>query len=360
MKTFMRHKPARLPQEQQSELISVIVAVYNIEEYVEKCVLSILKQSYRNLEIILVDDGSTDDSGHICDKLANQDQRICVLHKANGGLADARNTGLAAAKGSLIAFVDGDDWIDEDMYEKMYLELSEHDADIAVCRYRQVYRDKVQDDSTQKVILFEEQEALQCYVEERDEYNIQNAAWNKLYRKEILKGMKFPTGRWYEDMMFTTRVLSRVKSCVYLDSACYNYIIDREGSIMNTRINPRIFTDLIPAYREKTEFLKEIGRQDLADIHDYFINKRLLIFYNEIKKSDNPEKRKYLDKITSIINEGLAQSRSDFERIYNCSIANPNEKRKMNIFLKSPKLYWFVMLINEAFILPLKTRSAIH
>lgn len=129
---------------------------------------------------------------------------------------------------------------------------------------------------------------------------------------------------------------------------------------MNNRINSRIFTDLIPTYREKTEFLKEIGRPDLADIHDYFFYKRMLIFYNKIKKARLPEKRKYLNEITSVINGGLAQNRSDFDRIYNCSIANPNEKRKMNIFLKSPKLYWFVMLINDALILPLKTRKALH
>lgn len=125
---------------------------------------------------------------------------------------------------------------------------------------------------------------------------------------------------------------------------------------MNTQINSRIFTDLIPTYREKTEFLKEIGRPDLADVHDYFFYKRMLIFYNQIKKSKLPEKNKYLNEITNVINENISRKQEDYDRIYQCSAANPNEKRKMALFLKSPKLYWIVMLINEAVIIPLKVK----
>ena len=356
MKILDNYNPAKILPKEQTELISIIVAVYNIEKYVERGVNSILNQTYKNLEIILVDDGSTDSSAGICDKLASCDNRIVLIHKNNGGLADARNAGLEVAKGALIGFVDGDDWIDADMYEKMYSAMLEQKADMAVCRYRQVYKDRVVDESVERAVLFEGQEALQYYIEEREEYNIQNAAWNKLYRKEMLRELKFPTGRWYEDIMFTTKAISRTKSCVYLDSACYNYIIDREGSIMNTQINSRIFTDLIPTYREKTEFLKEIGRPDLADVHDYFFYKRMLIFYNQIKKSKLPEKNKYLNEITNVIYENISRKQEDYDRIYQCSAVNPNEKRKMALFLKSPKLYWIVMLINEAVIIPLKVK----
>lgn len=125
---------------------------------------------------------------------------------------------------------------------------------------------------------------------------------------------------------------------------------------MNTQINSRIFTDLIPAYREKTVFLKEIGRTDLAYVHDYFFYKRMLIFYNQIKKSKFPEKRKYLNEITDVINENISCIQEDYDKVYQCSVANPNEKRKMTLFLKSPKLYWLVMTINEAFIIPLKVK----
>lgn len=130
---------------------------------------------------------------------------------------------------------------------------------------------------------------------------------------------------------------------------------------MNTRVNPRTFSDQIPAYREKTEFLKKLGRQDLADTHDYFFYKRLLLFYNELKKtrfSDRLEKKRYLNEITDVIYKSVRRDSGDYDRIYRCSAANPNEKKKMDLFLKSPGLYWGVMMLNEAIILPYKRRRA--
>ncbi len=358
MKILEQYRPAAVPPAKQRELISVIVAVYNIASYIERGVNSISRQTYRNLEIILVDDGSTDGSGEICDRLAEEDDRIMVIHKENGGPADARNVGIAAAKGNFIGVVDGDDWIDADMYEKMFSALSEQQADIAICRYRRVGRSHTQDDSRDRAVVFEGQEALQYYVEEREEYDIQNAAWNKLYRRKVLDNLQFPSGKWYEDIMFATSALSHAHRCVYLDSACYNYIIDREGSIMNTRVNPRTFTDHIPAYLEKRGFLLSVGRPDLADTHDYFFYKRLLLFYNQIKKETISDKKKYLKEITDVIYKSIEQNKDRYEQIYRCSVANPNEKKKMDLFLKSPHLYWFVMQINEAVVLPLKRRRS--
>lgn len=354
MKIIPNYQPCHIPPEQQTELISVIVTAYNIAPYLERGVKSVLNQTYRNLEIILVDDGSTDESGAVCDRLAGQDERLVVIHKENRGPGDARNAGMDIAKGSFIGFVDGDDWIDTDMYERMLGAALAWQADMAICRYRRVYRDHTEDDSTKRAAVFEGQEALQVYVEEREEYDIQNAAWNKLYRREVLHDLRFSVGKWYEDVVFSARALGRAGKCVYLDSAAYNYIIDREGSIMNEKINSRTFSDQIPAYRERSGFLRSLGREDLADIHDYFVYKRLLLFYNQVKISKMPEKKEYLNKIADVIRSGKA----DFERIYGCSLANPNEQRKMALFLKSPKLYWGIMCINEAVILPLKKERA--
>ena len=266
MKILPNYQYPSIPPERQSELISVIIPAYNIAPYLERGVVSVLNQTYRNLEVILVDDGSTDKSGQICDRLAEKDDRIIVIHKKNGGLADARNVGMEAAKGSFIGFVDGDDWIDTDMYERMLGAALAQQADMAVCRYRRIYGKQVEDASVDRVVVFEGQEALQYYVEEREEYDIQNAAWNKLYRRELLDKLRFPGGKWYEDIVFSAKALSGAARCVYLDSACYNYIIDREGSIMNVKINSRTFTDQIPAYWERSSFLRELGRRDLADI----------------------------------------------------------------------------------------------
>lgn len=346
MKILEQYHPSIPYENEQARLISVIVAAYNIEAYVERGVRSICAQTYQNLEIILVDDGSADETGHICDKLAAEDKRIRVIHKSNGGLADARNVGMVQSTGAYIGFMDGDDWIDPDMYERMLGALLGQQADAAVCRYRQVYKDHTEDGSVDRAVLFEGQEALQCYVEEREEYAIQNAAWNKLYRREILDGLSFPVGKWYEDILFTTSALARAKRCIYLDTAHYNYIIDREGSIMNAQINSRTFTDLIPAYYEKTKFLQELGREDLARVHDYFFYKRLLLFYTQI--SHQP----YLTELENIL-------RRDEERVrmaFGDPIVDPRERRKLSLFYKSPAHYCSRIRWEERVVIPLKAR----
>lgn len=350
MKVLERYQPAKISIAEQTEVISVIVTAYNIADYIERGVNSIRGQTYQNLEIIVVDDGSVDGTGEICDRLAAKDGRVRVIHKENGGPGQARNVGIAQARGSYIGFVDGDDWIDTDMYEKMLGALREQDADLAVCRYRQVHKTHTEDASADRAVLFEGQEVLQYYVQETEEYAIQNAAWNKLYRKQILQGIAFPAGKWYEDIMFVTTALGQVNRCIYLDRAYYNYIIDREGSIMNTQINPRTFTDQIPAYYEKTEFLKKLGRQDLADIHDYFFYKRLLLFYDRVQASKDPEKKEYLEQITQIIRD----NQEHYATAYNCPVADARDYGKMKLFLKSPARYSRRIWWEQKVVIPLK------
>ena len=352
MKVLEQYHPSKINADDQNDLISVIVPAYNIADYIERGVNSVRSQTYRNLEIIVVDDGSTDKTGAICDRIASEDRRVQVIHNVNGGPAEARNVGIARARGSYIGFVDGDDWIDSDMYEKMLSSLKEQQADIAICRYRRVYKTHTEDQSVDRAILFEGQEALQYYVQETEEYDIQNAAWNKLYKREILANITFPAGKWYEDIMFATMALSHADRCIYLDTACYNYIIDREGSIMNTQINPRTFTDQIPAYYEKTKFLKELGRQDLADIHDYFFYKRLLLFYSRVEKADLPGKDNFLKQLTHIIRD----NRDNYARAYACPVANPRDFKKMKLFLKSPARYSRRIRWEERVVIPLKVK----
>lgn len=125
---------------------------------------------------------------------------------------------------------------------------------------------------------------------------------------------------------------------------------------MNMRISSRIFTDLIPAYRDKTQFLQSLGRQDLADTHEYFFYKRLLLFYNLFCKESFPERKEFLRDITAIIVESAGGDTKHYESVYHCHAANPNEKRKMDLFLKSPLLYRIVMAVNESVILPIKLK----
>ena len=352
MRILEQYHPSKINMDEQIDLISVIVPAYNIADYVERGINSVRNQTYRHLEIIVVDDGSTDDTGAICDRIASEDKRVQVIHKENGGLAEARNVGMEKATGAYIAFVDGDDWIDSAMYEEMLGALQEQHANLAVCRYRQVYKTHTDDRSADRAILFEGQEALQYYVQETEEYAIQNAAWNKLYKKELISNLAFPVGKWYEDILFATTVLSRVNRCVYLDTAYYNYIIDREGSIMNAQLNSRMFTDLIPAYCEKTKLLKELGRQDLADTHDYFIYKRLLQFYSRLEKSDIPERTAFMERIAQIIRE----NQGDYTRVYACPVADSRDYKKMKLFLKSPDRFIRRVRLEEQVVIPLKAK----
>ena len=330
--------------------ISVIVAVYNIEGYIEKCVRTIMEQTYHNLEIILVDDGSTDRSADIIDQLATQDNRIIVIHKKNGGLSDARNAGIERATGEYLAFVDGDDWIDTTMYADIMKAILESKADIGICRYRQIYPDRCIDESSGTQLVLEGKEALSRFIKEEDCVQIQNAAWNKVYKSELLGEQRFPIGKWYEDIVFTTILLSKVNRCVYLDTAYYNYVLEREGSIMSKGINSRILTDQIPAYLEKGDFLRSIKEDHLAAIHEYFFVKRMLLYYLSFAKSKDKDRRVYCIELKKVI-----QSRRNYmAESYQWEDASRNEQIKMELFHMSPFIFRTFMLVNDAIILPFK------
>ena len=331
--------------------ISVIVAVYNIENYISRCIASLCNQSYHNLEILLVVDGATDGSGDICEKYAAQDDRIRVIYRENGGLSAARNTGITQATGDYIAFVDGDDWIEPDMYEVMARLALKYQADLVACRYRCIYKDSVKDDSTGKITVYTEPlSMLLQYLKEDEAYLIQHAAWNKLYKRELLGEERFPEGEWYEDVVFSAKILSRVKTGVYIDTAFYNYVCEREGSIMNAGMTERVFTDQIPAYLKKEEFLLTLPDKEAVSIHRYYFYKRLLIFYRELYKKENKHLRKYKTMVRQILQE----RKGTFPDVSGVSIAKKSDIYKLRIFMISPPLFRFVMWVNDKWILPRK------
>lgn len=351
MKIIENYNPKPIPEEEQNEKITVAVAVYNSDSYLDRAITSLLNQTYKNLEIILVDDGSTDNCPAICDKYAGLDSRVKVVHKENGGLYTSRNVGIENATGTYLAFLDGDDWVDADMYEKMLSALKENDAELAVCRYKFVYRNETVDASTGKVAIMEGQEMLAKYLEEDEAYQIQNAAWNKLYKRSLLEDLRFPA-RWYEDMLYTIQLLNKPVRSIYLDRAYHNYVCDRNTSIMNSGINNRIFTDLIPNLYDRSVFLRRIGREDLALLQDYFLYKRLLLFYTAVSRSREPQKREHKRYLALKIREG----KNEYPKIFAIRQANPHEYQKLRIFLFSPWLYLQAMWLNDKFIIPIKTR----
>ena len=334
----------------EQPLITVAVTVYNIKEYLQRSIESVCNQTYSNLEILLVNDGSTDGSEKVCDEYAAKDSRIRAIHKKNGGPSEARNFAIEQAKGEYIAFVDGDDWIEPDMYENMFLAMKKAGAKLAVCAYKQVSVNHIQDPTNDTVLYFEKDEALESFIKEEEDVLIQNAAWNKLFKKELLKELRFPVGKLYEEIVFTTKLLHEADKVVYLNQGYYNYVVDRVGSIMNAGVNSRIFTDQIPLYYEKRSYLESIGRADFVKIHNFYFYKRLLLHYLELQKNKPENYKKFCKQIKNII-----QKETDYiPGAYETEISSKNDALKMKIFRVSPKGYYYFTLLNEKYIIPQK------
>lgn len=208
--------------------ISVIVPVYRVEPYLRKCLNSITGQTYQDLEIVLVDDGSPDSCGAICDEYAARDSRIRVIHKENGGLSSARNAGLDMATGIYICFVDSDDWIEADMCEYLFSGAKRNEADIVVCGMfeelpaQQICRCWYQEES------FDTEEGL-AQLFRREKYS--HSAWGKLYRRTLFADVRFPNGRNFEDIATTYRVFEKAKTVQLMPEAKYHYL-QRPDSIM--------------------------------------------------------------------------------------------------------------------------------
>jgi len=334
----------------QQPLITVAVTVYNIKDYLKRSIESVCNQTYSNLEILLVDDGSFDGSENVCDEYAKKDSRIRVIHKKNGGPSEARNIAIEQAKGEYIAFVDGDDWIEKNMYENMYLALKKANAALAVCAYKEVSVNHIQDPTNDVVLYFDKDEALESFIKEEEDVIIQNAAWNKLFQKELLKELRFPVGKLYEEIVFTTKLLHEANRVVYLNQGYYNYVVDRMGSIMNAGVNSRIFTDQIPLYYEKRKYLQSIGREDFVNIHNYFFYKRLLLHYLELQKKKPEGYQNFCKQIRQIIKKETEY----IPAAYKAEVSSRNEKLKMKIFRVSPKAYYYFTLLNETYLIPQK------
>lgn len=332
------------------ELISIIVPVYNVEKYLDRCMQSILRQTYQRLEIILVDDGSTDSSAQKCDSYARQDSRVTVIHKQNGGLSDARNAGLEAASGAYIGYVDSDDWIEPDMYERMYRACVENDAQLAVCRYFNEYRDRTESGGSGSVVSLSRDELLKIYIGGDDAYVIYNSVWSKLFKRDLVEGMVFPKGRNSEDIMYTTRAFCRAHKAVYLDSSFYHYVIDREGSIMNAAREERMFRDEIPFWREHIACIGDMVSPQMADLARYHFQRRLLFYYMDARNAGN---RKTAARLVSEIKK----DRDETDRVYDSGIVSKGDQMRRKLFMISPPVYAAVVRFYEKIIIPLRQRG---
>ena len=234
-------------------LISVVVPVYNVEHYLKKCVDSICHQTYRNLEIILVDDGSTDCSGSLCAEFATSDSRIRVIHKSNGGLSDARNAGMELASGEWWMFVDSDDYIAPDTAETLLLAAVENHCEIAVCNMMRIYEDG-------------KREPFYCPVteptiwagEQRFETLRQPSVCNKLFRADLFKELRFPKRKFYEDTFVYHVLAHRANRIALTGLSGYYYLSRRESILGHSQFTDRYF-DYVEAIHERAMFLFNHG-----------------------------------------------------------------------------------------------------
>lgn len=273
--------------------ISVIVPVYNVEKYFDCCIQSILNQTYQNLEIILVNDGSKDKSAAMCDRYAKADRRIKVIHKENGGLSSARNEGLNIATGEYVAFVDSDDYIHHKMYETIMERMKQTNAEIGICDYKEVTvnespdLDKVPPNINSTLLTANEAHDAYYIYEKKARFIV---AWNKIYKRKLFDDIRYPLGKIHEDTFTTYKVLFRTKRIVWVDYPFYFYRIDRDESIMNQEFCvKRLF--ILDALQDEMAFLREVGQTYLwgvvfMDYRDYItiFHKQMLADRMDLKQ----------------------------------------------------------------------------
>lgn len=261
--------------ESDQNLISVIVPVYNVEEYLEECLNSILLQTYTNLEILIVNDGSTDNSLEILQKFSQKDSRITIFTKENGGLSSARNLAIDEAKGEYFTFIDSDDYIEENYIEYLMKSLIDNEADISIVNSYHMINGKRKDiiNNDGNVSIFSRREVLErMYSKENDFIGILQSAQGKLYKKKLFKNIRYPLGKKYEDAFTTYKLYLNSKKIVYTNIALYAYRI-REGSILRSGYSLSNL-DVLEMFEERINILESKGYDTKTDRY-YFCNKLL-------------------------------------------------------------------------------------
>lgn len=290
--------------------ISIIVPVYNCEKYISNCINSILEQSFKDFELILVDDGSSDRSFEICESFAKKDNRVRAIHQPNSGVSRARNRGLDEAKGEYIGFVDGDDCVDKEMYERLYKNLADNNADISICGIVNYFVKK--DGTTEKVRqspvdgfwIFSGEQALKEALQSRL-YSVNPV--NKLFKRELFDKLRYPEGKISEDAFLIPVVISKAGKVVY-DSKPMYYYLRRENSITTSNFSDSGW-DVVEAYKnhlnmvsEKFPNLKKVAKFRYLWAYTYVIDKIMLSensenYLEDFKKAFNFIKKNILQII---------------------------------------------------------------
>lgn len=312
--------------------ISIIVPVYNVEKYLKNCIDSILNQTFKDFELILVNDGSTDKSLDICKYYESIDSRIRIINKQNGGLSSARNAGLDVFIGKYVGFIDSDDYIHPQMYEILYNQMTKNNADIGICDFEKVY-DFNKEFLDNKFILNNEIESmnnedalLKLLGEKAVKYIIM---CNKLYKKEIFQNERFKEGIIHEDEHIIHRLLYKAKNIIYIEKKLYFYL-QREGSIMNKKLSIDT-VDYLLACSDRIRFFSEKNLKDLKLKWEAFYLWKFFKEYIELYKNFHYDKKMRL-------------LRNDFRKLLKLLLKSENhlmkEKISWIVFAVSPNIYY--------------------
>lgn len=284
-----------------NKVISVIIPVYNTAEYLDTCLSSIADQTYKDLEVIVVDDGSTDESPKICDEWAGKDSRFKVIHQKNAGQSVARNVAIDVAAGDYLAFLDSDDYVEEDFISGLYEALEMNKADISVCGYFEHKGDKTRTVGPLENYTLDKNEALAKLVENKE---FQSLFWSCLFKKDLFEGIRLPVGRNYEDLAVIYKLFYKADRVCAVARPLYHYQL-RIGSMSYNDATADVWHEKchynVTSQVERTEFFKEkkeyeLARRSLAESIPY-IYSDILTGYQTGNKADVSESRAYLRKV---------------------------------------------------------------
>ena len=313
--------------------ISIIVPVYKVEQYLSRCIDSILNQTFQDFELILVDDGSPDNCGEICDIYALKDNRIKVIHKENGGLSDARNVGLEIAAGEYISFVDSDDVVHPQMYTRLYDLIQRTGAEIAQCEYvrfdKEIEFQSLSEGAEE--IICTNVEAIDLLIESN---KLVPPVWNKLYKKELFSNIRFPKGKIHEDEYTTYKLFYAANKIAYIDLPMYYYFINNSGIMRNLNIEHKFHW--IEAIEERNLFFQSCGLESLYQkssekLFFHLLKTRYIILRN--KRVDNRE-----DYLSSI-NEKIADMNKNIKDNPYLSLINKRIINLANCNIRILKIY---------------------
>lgn len=321
-----------------SELISVIVPIYNVEKYLKRCIDSIINQTYKNLEIILVDDGSPDDCAYICDQYLKVDDRIKVIHKENGGLSDARNIGIQHSNGEYISFIDSDDFISPNFIETLFTICKETESDIAQCKFIETsdseFKDEFPLDSFKSYSNIEMIKTIysNMYIES-------TVVWNKLYKKTLFNEILFPKGKNHEDEATTYKLFYYANKITTTDKVLYYYFMS-PNSITRSAFNIKRL-DFIDAIKGRMHFFEVNENKELYEITQKKYCFYLIEFYLKCKEHLNNEK------------EILANLKNEYKLNYSQALISKNVSMKAKVMLIilriQPSLYKLLYKLNQIF-----------